>query len=88
MPGIKKNISHYDRDSDGRISRDEIAARVNDWASQQLALMGCTYVVTIDGQPLADATITLVPEPSVGSKRQAGLGNHHAKRPGQVDTRG
>jgi hypothetical protein len=66
VPGIKKNISHYDRDSDGRISKDEIAARINDWASQQLALMGCTYVVTLDGQPLADATITLVPEPYLG----------------------
>jgi hypothetical protein len=66
VPGIKKNLSHYDRDGDGRINRDEIAARLNDWSKQQLALMGCSYIVTLDGQPLEEATITLVPEPYLG----------------------
>jgi hypothetical protein len=66
VPGIKKNLSHYDHDGDGRVSRDEIAARLNDWANHQLALMGCTYVVTLDGQPLSEATITLVPESYLG----------------------
>jgi len=75
VPGIKKNLSHYDRDNDGRVSRDEIAARLNDWSKQQLALMGCTYIVTLDGQPLEGATITLVPEPYLGPhvKRASGV---------------
>ena len=74
VPGIKKNISHYDRDSDGRVSRDEIAARLNDWSKQQLALMGCSYIVTLDGQPLDEATVTLVPEPYLGPNVKAASG--------------
>jgi hypothetical protein len=66
VPGIKKNISQYDRDGDGRVSKDEIAARLNDWGNHQLAIMGCSYIVTLDGQPLSDATITLVPESYLG----------------------
>jgi hypothetical protein len=66
VPGIKKNLSHYDSDNDSRVSRDEIAARLNDWSKQQLALMGCSYIVSLDGQLLSDATITLVPEGYLG----------------------
>jgi hypothetical protein len=66
VPGIKKNLSRYDSNGDSRVSRDEIAERLNNWSKQQLAIMGCSYVVTLDGQPLADAEITLVPEPYLG----------------------
>jgi hypothetical protein len=66
VPGIKKNLSHYDSNSDGRVTADEIAARLNDWAAQKLALMGCSYIVTLDGQPLEEATITMVPEQYLG----------------------
>ena len=50
-----------------RVSRDEIAARINDWSSQQLALMGCSYIVTLDGQPLE-------PKPRSRSCREPYLG--------------
>jgi hypothetical protein len=66
VPGLKKNLQRYDRDSDQRVTGDEIAARLGDWADNKLALMGCTYIVTLDGRPLADAEVTLVPEAYLG----------------------
>ena len=66
VPGIKRHLQHYDRDGDERVTRDEIAARLQDWGNNQLALMGRTYVIMLDGQPLSGATVTLVPEPYLG----------------------
>ena len=33
VPGIKKHLNLYDRDGDQRVTRDEIAERLNVWAS-------------------------------------------------------
>jgi hypothetical protein len=66
VPGIKKYLSKYDRDSDQRVTRDEIATRLGEWGSQKLALMGRSYIVTLDGRPLEGATVTLVPEAYMG----------------------
>ena len=74
VPGIKKNLGRYDGDSDGRVSREEIAARLNDWSKQQLAIMGCSYIVSLDGQHLSDATITLVPEGYLGPNVKPAMG--------------
>jgi hypothetical protein len=63
VPGIKKHIRLYDQDGDGRVTRDEIAARLDDWSGQKLALMGATFIVMLDGQPLEGATVTFEPEP-------------------------
>ena len=66
VPGIKKYLDHYDRDGDGKVSRGEIAERLEDWASQKLALQGAMFVVLVDGRPLGEATVTLVPEGYLG----------------------
>jgi hypothetical protein len=66
VPGIKKNLDHYDRDGDGKVSRGEIAERLEDWANQKLALQGAAFVVLLDGRPLGEATVTLVPEGYLG----------------------
>jgi hypothetical protein len=66
VPGIKKYLDKYDRDSDQRVTRDEIATRLGEWGSQKLALMGRSYVVMLDGRPLEGATVTLVPEAYLG----------------------
>jgi hypothetical protein len=63
VPGIKKHLSLYDGDGDQRVTRDEIAKRLNSWSENKLAIMGDAYIVTLDGRPLDGATITFVPEP-------------------------
>jgi hypothetical protein len=74
VPGIKKYLDKYDRDSDQRVTRDEIAARLSDWSSQKMALMGRSYVVTLDGRNLEGATITMVPEPYLGENVKQATG--------------
>jgi hypothetical protein len=66
VPGIKRHIDRYDRDGNKQVSKEEIASRLQDWGSNQLALMGRTYVITLDGRPLSGATVTLVPESYLG----------------------
>jgi hypothetical protein len=66
VPGIKKYLDKYDRDSDQHVTRDEIATRIGDWSGQKMALMGRSYVVMLDGRALEGATVTLVPEPYMG----------------------
>jgi hypothetical protein len=78
VPGIKKQVERYDRDGDQRVSRDEIAERIAEWSSNRLAFMGCSYIVTLDGQPLGGATITLVPEPYLGANVKPASGLTHS----------
>jgi len=66
VPGIKKYLDKYDRDGNQEVTRNEIADRLNDWANQKAGLMGRTYVINLDGRPLAGATVTLVPETYLG----------------------
>jgi len=66
VPGIKRHLQNYDRDGDDRVTRNEIADRLHSWGDNQLALMGRTYVIMLDGQPLSGATVTMVPEPYLG----------------------
>ena len=74
VPGIKKYLDKYDRDSDQRVTRDEIATRLGDWGSQKLALMGRSYVVMLDGRALEGATVTLVPEAYLGDSIKPATG--------------
>jgi hypothetical protein len=63
VPGLKKHIDKYDTDGNQQVSRDEIAQRLTNWSNNKLAIMGDSYVFTLDGRPLAGATVTFVPEP-------------------------
>jgi hypothetical protein len=75
VPGIKKHLDKYDRDSDQRVTRDEISTRLSDWSSQKIALMGRSYIVTLDGRALEGASITLVPEPYLGENVKQATGD-------------
>jgi hypothetical protein len=66
VPGIKKYLDHYDKDGDDRVSPDEIAQRLQAWEDSRSGLMGRSYLVSLDGQALSGATVTLVPEPYLG----------------------
>jgi hypothetical protein len=66
VPGIKRYVSLYDRDSDQKVSRDEISSRLQAWADHDFGLMGRTYIIVLDGQPLEGATVKFVPEPYLG----------------------
>lgn len=62
-PGIADGKSRADVDGDGRVSADEIAQRVERWMNSNMIIAEAPTVVSLDGRPLADATVTFEPEP-------------------------
>jgi hypothetical protein len=65
-PGLKAALPYADLDRDGHLSGEEIAARVRKYQEDKAGLIFLRAVVTLDGKPLPDATVTLVPEPFLG----------------------
>jgi hypothetical protein len=73
-PSLKAALKRLDTDGDGGVSASEVAARVNVWRAMDTALTGAPGKVTLDGQPLAGATVTLEPEAFLGDEIKAAVG--------------
>jgi hypothetical protein len=73
-PGLKAALPRLDSDNDGGVSADDIAARVEKWQSTEAGLMSFSFLVTLDGSPLADANVTFEPEAFLGDELQAAVG--------------
>ena len=73
-PGLKAAMRQVDRNKDGKISADEISARIQDWADSTLGRMGVSCIVNHNGRPLAGATVKFVPESFLGGGLQASEG--------------
>jgi hypothetical protein len=64
-PALLSALKRVDKNNDGRLTADEIADRLTSFR-QQGALAGISVEVTLDGKPLAGATVTLAPEKFMG----------------------
>ena len=73
-PGILRAIRLYDLDNDGRVSGDEIANRIRVWREIKLGLMSMICVVTMDGRPLNEAQVKLIPEKFLGNNIKTATG--------------
>jgi hypothetical protein len=67
-PALKAALPRLDTDGDGAVSADEVAARVNVWKGMQTGMTTVACHVTLNGQPLADAKVTLEPEAFLGDE--------------------
>ncbi len=65
-PALKSALTRLDANHDGGVSADEIAARVKAWKGMVTGLAAIRCHVTLDGKPVANATVTLTPEPFLG----------------------
>jgi hypothetical protein len=74
VPGLKASMATVDSNHDGRISPDEINARIQAWNSSPLGRLPLRVTVTRNGKPLADATVTFVPESFLGDGLKPGSG--------------
>lgn len=63
IPGMRRAFPQYDADSDGRLSAAEVAGRIRRWQETRVGRVSCSFVVMLEGKPLPDATVRLVPEP-------------------------
>lgn len=66
VPGILKWKRLYDSDADGSVSEAEIVARLEKWQSDKLAFRSISAKVELNGRPVQDVEVTLVPEPYLG----------------------
>lgn len=73
-PSLKNTQSLVDSDKDGKLTADEIAARLALYHQSQTAMMSLNAQVSLNGKPLADATVSLVPEKFMGDAFKTATG--------------
>jgi hypothetical protein len=73
-PSLKAALATLDSDSDGKVSADEVAERVQSWQNQKTGIMTVKCMVKLDGRPLEGAEVVFEPEAFLGSDIQAGSG--------------
>jgi EF hand len=65
-PGLRAAKAQFDADKNGKVSGEEITARFRRYVDANPGLVTIECRVTLDGQPLPEATVSLVPEPYMG----------------------
>ena len=73
-PALHANFLRLDTDKDGKLTAEEITTRVQAWHDIGLGMLAVPVTVTLDAAPLADATVTFVPESFLGSAYKSGSG--------------
>ena len=58
----------------GRVTAGEISDRINDWRESKVAIMSLACSATLDGAPLADATVVFEPEKFLGENIKPATG--------------
>src|SRR5262245_14856993 len=52
VPGLKAALATLDTDNDGKVSADEIEARIEAWQATRIGIAGGLFIVTRGGKPL------------------------------------
>jgi len=73
-PALYGALAAIDTNGDRKLSADEIRKRVEAYASGTTGSVPVTCTVRLDGQPLADASVTFDPEPCMGGAVKAATG--------------
>lgn len=66
-PALKAALKQLDKDGDGRLSRDELLTRLQEFEDSRVGLYVTTVKVQLDGKPLSGAIVELEPEPFMGT---------------------
>ena len=77
-PAIKAALAQIDPGGQGEVTAEKITARIRQWQETKLGKMSLTCMVTHNGQPLAGATVTFVPEKFLGSEIKPATGTTDA----------
>jgi hypothetical protein len=87
-PALASCLKAVDKNRDGRLSGDEISERINYYQTSRVGLSAVAVKVTLDGKPLAGATVTLVPERFLGDEVKPASGVTDARGVANVATEG
>jgi hypothetical protein len=77
-PGLKAAMSKIDINGNGKISADDINARIKVWKDSKVARMTIICRVTHNGRPLEGATVVFEPEKFLGDQLKPATGNSDA----------
>jgi hypothetical protein len=77
-PGLLAAMSRIDTSGDGRLSAEEISARVASYASAQTGFLPLALTILHESRPLADAQVTLTPEPLLATAIRPAWGTTNA----------
>jgi len=66
VPGILRQLEIWDTDKDGKVSGNEISARVSKYVSDGTGMLGFMCQINLDGKPLEGADVIFIPEPFLG----------------------
>jgi hypothetical protein len=66
-PALKSNLEGFDKDKDGKLSHDEIAARLRSYAQSGVAVTTASFQVLVDEKPVSGAVVKLIPEKFLGA---------------------
>jgi hypothetical protein len=86
-PGLKTALPRFDKDKDGRFSRAELEEYFALWVESKIGLQQVSCRVTLDGRPLAGATVLLEPEAFMGGnvKPAKGVTDENGETRFQID---
>lgn len=65
-PALKLALPRIDVNHDGKITAEEIDRRIGEWRNSRVGRTSCAVKVHRNGQPLANASVTLTPEAFLG----------------------
>ncbi len=66
-PGIQAAVKTADLNSDGGLSQSELQSRISKLVGDEVGFMSCNVIVRLDGRPLPDAEVKLIPEECLGA---------------------
>lgn len=78
VPALRASLHQVDANGDGRLTAEEIDARVQAWKASRIAEMPVRCMVTLDGVPLADARVDFIPEAFLGAELSPASGTTSA----------
>jgi hypothetical protein len=71
---LKASMATLDTNSDGKVSEEEIVARIESWQKGRVGITVARCFVTMDGRPLDNAAVTFEPEEFLGPAMRAATG--------------
>ena len=73
-PALLKELGAYDKSKDKKLVREEIEEQLREMYDRGSGMTSMDCTITLDGQPLSNATVKFIPEDFLGTEIKAASG--------------